>query len=422
MNPSSQLDLHPDADSLNNFVENVLPKQEHEQILAHIAGCKRCREVIYLAQEAMAAAEEPTAEALPASSRSVRSSAQIGAWIGGWRLAWGTLAACSAVAVLMVSLNLRHRAPAAELAKIGPSEIAPRPNVPQARLAGSPQTLPPQASARPSAGASHASPTRTPPRASSEPAAPIVAKARTGSPQQEEPNSAAAHTAAGGSQSTMGAQPQGGPTPAIQPAPQSESAAPPVLSGARPDVPNSGQSQAVAAAAGAPHVNSYSPTRFNGRTTATGPNRPALHAPTRSEPASGAMHFSSGLMAMPPLPPDVGAARRALNTTLPNGLTAVSTAAANHHLLAVDSAGSLFLSEDYGSTWNQVSEQWTGRALRVRVHSPAGTPSIASASKVQGTPCPTCTPVQADSGALFELVTESTSTWTSTDGKLWKQK
>ena len=41
MNSTPQLDLHPDADSLNAFVEQALGAPEREQILAHIAKCDR---------------------------------------------------------------------------------------------------------------------------------------------------------------------------------------------------------------------------------------------------------------------------------------------------------------------------------------------------------------------------------------------
>jgi hypothetical protein len=53
--------LHPDADSLGAFVEGVLPEHERLACLAHLAECSRCREVVYLAQEAapVLIAEEP---------------------------------------------------------------------------------------------------------------------------------------------------------------------------------------------------------------------------------------------------------------------------------------------------------------------------------------------------------------------------
>jgi biopolymer transport protein ExbD len=51
---------------------------------------------------------------------------------------------------------------------------------------------------------------------------------------------------------------------------------------------------------------------------------------------------------------------------LPSGLTAVSSATAQHLVLEIDQAGTLFLSKDSGVNWEQVSRQWTGRAVEVR--------------------------------------------------------
>jgi outer membrane biosynthesis protein TonB len=43
--------LHLDADSLNAFVEGVLPEHERAQCLAHLAECARCRNIVFLAQD-----------------------------------------------------------------------------------------------------------------------------------------------------------------------------------------------------------------------------------------------------------------------------------------------------------------------------------------------------------------------------------
>ena len=41
---------HPDPESLNAFLEGVLPEPERLQCLSHFAECARCREVVFLAQ------------------------------------------------------------------------------------------------------------------------------------------------------------------------------------------------------------------------------------------------------------------------------------------------------------------------------------------------------------------------------------
>ena len=47
MNSNPKLEMHPDAESLNAFAEQALGEQEREQIVAHLAECGRCREVVF---------------------------------------------------------------------------------------------------------------------------------------------------------------------------------------------------------------------------------------------------------------------------------------------------------------------------------------------------------------------------------------
>lgn len=52
---------HPDPDTLNAYVEEVLPAQERERVLEHISRCSPCREIVALATpDAALAAEEQT--------------------------------------------------------------------------------------------------------------------------------------------------------------------------------------------------------------------------------------------------------------------------------------------------------------------------------------------------------------------------
>jgi hypothetical protein len=51
MSEYPQSGLHPDPDTLNAFVEGVLPEHERLACLAHFADCATCREVVYLTQE-----------------------------------------------------------------------------------------------------------------------------------------------------------------------------------------------------------------------------------------------------------------------------------------------------------------------------------------------------------------------------------
>lgn len=58
--------LHPDADSLSAFAEGVLPEHERLDCLAHLAECSRCRDIVYLAQNAFAEDPVPNLVADPA--------------------------------------------------------------------------------------------------------------------------------------------------------------------------------------------------------------------------------------------------------------------------------------------------------------------------------------------------------------------
>jgi len=55
---------HPDPDTLNAYIEEVLPAHERERVLEHISRCSPCREIVALATpDAVLAAEEQTVPA-----------------------------------------------------------------------------------------------------------------------------------------------------------------------------------------------------------------------------------------------------------------------------------------------------------------------------------------------------------------------
>jgi Putative zinc-finger len=59
---SSQAGPHPDADLLSAFAEGALLDRERQQVLAHLASCAGCRQVLSIAVQA---APEPAAELTP---------------------------------------------------------------------------------------------------------------------------------------------------------------------------------------------------------------------------------------------------------------------------------------------------------------------------------------------------------------------
>jgi hypothetical protein len=103
-------------------------------------------------------------------------------------------------------------------------------------------------------------------------------------------------------------------------------------------------------------------------------------------------------------------------------LPAVSTAISRHCLLAIDTAGELFWSEDFGNHWTHVDRQWTGRAVAVHLRSDVkvnDTPAVAgleqdsSANGAEAFSMP---------AAVFEIVNDSGKVWVSRNGKTWKMK
>lgn len=86
---------HPDADQLSAFLDDALAPHERQETLTHLAQCDDCRSLVFLAQEA-AVDDAPAAEFIPQSSP-VRKP-----WFSGWTLAWpaAALLACLVIATV----------------------------------------------------------------------------------------------------------------------------------------------------------------------------------------------------------------------------------------------------------------------------------------------------------------------------------
>ncbi|HKD01622.1 MAG TPA: YCF48-related protein [Terriglobales bacterium] len=85
---------HPDPDLLTAFAEQSLSRRDRNLILAHLAQCAECREVLVLST--------PLSEAVP------QPSATRTRWLGWPALRWGALAACAA---LVAAVSLRQGVP-----------------------------------------------------------------------------------------------------------------------------------------------------------------------------------------------------------------------------------------------------------------------------------------------------------------------
>ena len=379
MNSTSQLDLHPDADSLNAFVEQALAAPEREQILAHLAGCSRCRQVIFLAQQAASDAE--ASARVPAS----RPTAQPKAWFWNWRFAWVPAAAMAAVLAMVVTLHPWRTTQMPELAKVVPlRDEAVSPPLPQQQASAGAAHKPSLAfAAKSTAGSAYfVAPRRPSERLEQESATSATISVEPGATAlSTEENHAALPPSMPSTQQETTAQYQ--PEPAVA-AWQQEQRTTGTLSASANTSPVSQKSM---------RMETYSANTSH--PAAGGSAGPRMAQQSQSAPSAsfdiGTQQQFAGLTA----------ARKANPHKLPSALAIVSRATAQHLTLEIDQSGALFLSDDFGAHWEQVLRQWTGRAVEVRVKTGlSGNTNTAPAS-------------------VFELKNDAGSTWASVDGKIW---
>jgi hypothetical protein len=423
MNRPIQPDIHPDADSLNAFVERVLPDAERARILEHMAGCARCREVVYLAQEAAGV------EARPSPVEEAKSGQRRG-WLSpfftGWRIAWIPAAALAAVGAVLVWVHPRTARMSVNVAQVSvpaaPAANAPPPSPETARSVASPAIEP---------GARRLEMTAKPaPAASHEQASVIASQQATVQADQ----STLTELRAGSNPVPM--------TPAAQPQPAMSSPAH-VVSQPRPaseqwqqpkppELTEMTESHAMAAKSGG---------------AAAPPGMIAVHggvmAPMtdRSSQDVAEAEARPQLAATPQTMDGLAVLRMTRRLKLPSGLNAVSSAGTPGRLLAVDPAGAVFLSVDAGKHWDPVQAQWTGKAIELHaqqqpVHQPANSggpvplaPAGPPLDETSSVPPPAASvviepaTVQATPLApavLFRLVNDRHQAWMSTDGKTWR--
>jgi hypothetical protein len=377
VNTTSQLDLHPDAESLNAFAEQALAATEREQILAHLAGCSRCRQVIFLAQQAAAEASEA-----PARVPVTRPSAQPKEWFWNWRFAWVSAAALAAALALVITFHPRHNEPAPEMAKVEPpGEAAVPVPVPQEPIAAGVSHKPAFAtkSASGSAGfttsrelpdvhAHESAPSAAPP------SEPVTVTASSGTSNAFVPSSVESAP-----QTVIATQYQ--PEPAV----------------------TAWQQEQQRSSGGAPSTSAdaaqYSQKSLRMEAYSAHTSRQAASAGPRMAQQSQSAPSANFDLATQQQHAELSVARKATPPKLPSGLEAVSRATAQHLMLEIDRAGTLFLSDETGEHWEPVARQWTGRAIEVRAK------SVLSGDTA--------------TAFIFELKNDAGSTWASTDGKTW---
>jgi hypothetical protein len=375
VNSTSQLDLHPDGESLNAFAEQALAAPEREQVLAHLAGCSRCRQVIFLAQQAAADAEAPVARPAP----------QPASWFWNWRFAWVPAAAMAAALALVVTFHPGHTTQMPEMAKaVPPRDVTVPTPLPHERAsAGAARRAAPEHTANPVAGNSLFGAPRKPSVTLAQEPAPSAAL--TGEPGATAASSGVGHAFL---PSSIKSEPQ--PETAAQFQPE------PAVAAWQQE-----RQRATGAVSASANTSQVSQKSMRAEAYSAHASRPATAASAgprlvqQSQSATGGSFDLGTQQQLTGLAPS----GRVNSPKLPSGQAVVSRATAQHLTLEIDRAGALFLSGDSGEHWQPVPQQWTGRAIEVRAK-----------TSLSGNTAPEM---------KFELKNETGSTWASADGMTW---
>ena len=411
MKATGQHEFHPNAESLSAFAEQALGERERGQVLEHLAGCGRCRQVVALAREAA------DAELVRAAER--RTAVRSHAWWRGWGLVLAPAAALAATTALAIYVHVRHVEQNAETARVESQRAARNPGTVSA------PSQPEQAEAAPVAPAPVASGAKGPKSAR---------PGETPGKRELEPVAAAATPGAGGTDRSEMAR------KAEIPRARTASGAEGKGLGDESFVATGGSASrkeedgAVAMQRGqsgqAEPAPSPSPAASAAETVTVQAEDMTLSANTSSLSAEENAQLEAKAEPPPNPPPlrkskagGLFAARLTGSIHLPSGLPALSIASAGRLMLAIDQAGALFLSEDQGGTWEPVIKQWAGRAVTVRRHATgsgnAGTTPAAEAETAGNTAGAGTAPRPA---AVFEILNDQSQVWASADGKVWTTK
>jgi len=414
MNRPIQPDIHPDADSLNAFVERALPEAEHGLVLEHVAGCARCRDVVYLAQQ-IAEAEAPPVAQVQIGARRGWSSPLF----ARWRVAWIPAAALAAVAGVLIWVQLQSARPAVDMARVAPPPALPAGAATSATAAG-------VAALAPSEAVAHRPQSDNSARKVGAPPAPAAAIPTPGmrAVQRNAPNEFQLQD------NEVRMSPPAQPDLSAPTAIQSERPLANTQWQPRQQVPMSADRATSAKSVQAPGD----------------PNMIAVHggvmAATNAGPkplAETAAQTVTQYEMMPQPVDGLAALRLTKHLKLPSGLNPVSSAAMLNRLLAVDSAGTLFLSGDAGKHWDAVPVQWTGKVKGVSAQprtlaapadsletaaasiavAPSPPPADAQSSAVQPANIKAPPPVPA---VVFRLVNDQHRAWISSDGRTWHEQ
>lgn len=372
--------LHPDADSLNAFIEGVLPEHERLQCLAHLAECDRCREVVFLTQEPLAAPKP-----VPIRRR----------WFAPIPVFSAAAAACLVVAAAWIYL---HRTPAPPAHEIATQPVRVSPPAVQQQVQA-PPSVTSSAKRESNRVARHEvwpGNMMTRPFKKEEPT--LLPPPSLPNQQPSPPLSVASEIA----QPAPPTRPQDGLAGITGTVTDPAGA---VISGAAialHELSTSSITKAQTDTSGKFKVSGLPPGRYQLQITSPGfqqtamqidlpPREVAIVTPTLSV---GSVSETVEVTAATPTLQTESASLAFEPHALPSKLPVATSLANGKIMLSVDSAGTLFLSKNKGKSWKAVKPVWTGKVVELAEPDP---PSIAK----------------------FQLTTDSGTEWLSRDGSHW---
>jgi len=383
-----QLGAHPNAESLTAFAEQLLSGAERTQILAHMAACSRCREVVFLAQQAM----EADRPAQINSSEELYQPTQRG-WFARWQVAWIPVAALAGFIGFAVVQHLRREVSPPQIAQnVAPQEKIPNTTPAKALSTPSIHQQPHREEPRPSIGGRGDRDEKQSLKALDE--EDKTAQKKDELAKESDLLSAAAPTVSGGTVTARAKSATGGPMAQNQVQQQNNAQL------QQQNYSNEvRQTSSLSDSANKDSPASVQPGRASGSITvhAEGGSVPAPAAPVSAPDSATApsRNLASSDMKAVKL--------KAEGMALPSELGILSEATVAKTTIAIDTAGSLFLIQYGDNRWQPVKTQWTGRAVMVKAR---------STNPMSGDMLRLRTP-------QFGLTTDKMETWVSEDGKTW---
>ena len=398
MNPMIQPGTHPDAEILTAFAEQLVTDREREDILAHMAVCSRCREAVFLAQKATEA-EGPTRTVLEVPDR--RSG---GGWFAGWRWSWVPVAALAGLVGFAVIQHMRHTSVSeTRMAQnAAPPDIAPSSSTTRTTATPLPPPPPPShAESKQELPARERSDRDTGlDRRSSQDLKDVTILAQKRDELKKETDSleeAPPKVLGGAVHGTMEARAKssgvGGPMAQNQVQQQNNAQL-------QQNYANDArQSSALSDSLNKP-VSAPVQTGSTSQTVTV----QAVGGPIPVSPAPSAAPAIAAQMESVVIADKKPAKLKAGNSALPSKLDVLSETTTAKITIAIDTAGSVFLSEDAGRHWQGIDAPWSGRAVLVK----RWRPSLSAAGGLLKQAAP-----------KYELTTDKPETWVSQDGKQW---